>query len=197
MLIELKSLNKILTALDKQIRIHGGYHISLVVCGGSALAALGLVNRTTKDVDVLGKAEETDNGIKICKIKSFPKWLEEAAKTVARDYFLPENWLNLGPASQLETGLPKDFENRLVKKKYGEYLTVFFISRKDQVYFKLYAAIDRGDYHIQDLFSLKPTNKEIMEAVNWVLTQDVSEGFKLILKDFLKRHGYEDIAKRI
>jgi len=192
-----ENLNEIFSALDRQIGVHGGVPISLVVCGGTALAALGLVNRTTKDVDVLAQAEEAKEGIKVLKIDEFPQWLKEAAETVGRDFGLPEGWLNLGPASQLESGLPERFEKRLVKRRYGKYLTVYFTGRTDQIFFKLYAAIDRDDYHVQDLLALKPTEKEMEEATKWVLTQDVSEGFRLVLKDFLKRNGYGDIAKRI
>jgi hypothetical protein len=92
---------------------------------------------------------------------------------------------------------PDGLEGRLVKRDYGKYLTVYFISRTDQIYFKLYAAVDRNDYHVQDLFALNPTNKEMQGATKWVLTQDVSEEFRLVLKGFLERHGYETIAKRI
>lgn len=192
-----ENLNEIFFALDQQIEVYGGVPINLVVCGGTALAALGFVGRTTKDVDVLAQAEETEEGIKVLKIDEFPRWLEEAAKTVGRDFGLPEDWLNLGPASQLESGLPRGFEKRLVKKRYGRYLTVYFAGRADQIFFKLYAAVDRNDYHVQDLFALKPTEKEMEGATRWVLTQDVSEEFRLVLKDFLERYGYEDIAKRI
>ena len=190
-------IDKIFMALDRQIGVHGGIPIGLVVCGGTALAALGLVIRTTKDVDVLGVVVGPENGLRIQELKRFPEWLGEAAKAVERDFDLPENWLNLGPASQVELGLPEGLEKRLVRRNYGQYLTIYFISRIDQIYFKLYAAVDRNDYHVQDLLALKPTEVEIEKAAKWAITQDVSQGFKLILKDFLKRNGYEAIAERI
>ncbi len=165
------NIEEIFYALDRQIGVYSGSHIALVVCGGTALSALGLVSRTTKDVDVLGQVEIIDGKIRITKINEFPCWLKEAANTVGRDFDLPENWLNLGPASQLDTGLPDGFEERLIKKRYGTFLTVYFISRVDQIFFKLYAALDRGDYHVQDLFALKPTFKEMEEATQWILTQ--------------------------
>jgi hypothetical protein len=116
---------------------------------------------------------------------------------VGRDFDLPENWLNLGPASQVESGLPEGFERRLVKKVYGQYLTVYFISRVDQIHFKLYAAVDQNGYHVEDLFALKPTESEMEMAVKWVITQHVSEVFKSLLKDFLETHNHGSIAKRI
>jgi hypothetical protein len=190
-------IDEIFTALDRQIKVSKGSLLRLIVCGGTALAALGLVFRTTKDVDVLGKVLETGDGLIIQRITEFPRWLIEAAEKVRRDFDLPENWLNLGPASQVESGLPEGFEKRLVRKRYGDNLTIYFISRIDQVHFKLYAAVDRGEYHVQDLMALKPTKEEIDKAVKWVLTQDVSEAFKSLLKDFLEGQGYGNIAERI
>lgn len=97
----------------------------------------------------------------------------------------------------MDSGLPQGFEKRLVKKQYGNYLSIYYISRLDQIYFKLYAAVDRNDYHVDDLFQLKPTQQEIKDAARWVLTQGVSIGFKTILIYFLRKHGYEDISERI
>ena len=196
-MISRKNLDEILSALERQIQFHNGSPIGLLVCGGTALAALGLIDRTTKDVDVMAGVEETNQGMRIWKIRRFPKWLDKAAKTVARDFGLPEDWLNLGPASQMDLGLPSGIEGRLVKKSCGNYLSVYFISRTDQIFFKLYAAVDRNDYHVQDLIALRPTDDEIEEATRWVLTQDVSQEFRSILKDFLKKHRYGPIADRI
>ena len=50
---------------------------------------------------------------------------------------------------------------------------------------------------MDDLFALNPTPEEIEMAVQWVLTQDVSEGFRTILKDFLEKRGYDDISEKV
>jgi len=142
--VEPSIIDDIFEALDRQIRVRDGTPLGLVVCGGTALSALGLVMRTTRDVDVLGTVLETQNKRTIQRITKFPEWLMEAANKVGRDFDLPENWLNLGPASQVESGLPEGFEKRLVKKVYGQYLTIYFISRLDQIHFKLYAAVDQN-----------------------------------------------------
>jgi hypothetical protein len=195
--IEPGNIDDIFTALDRQIGVHGGMPLGLVVCGGTALSALGLVMRTTKDVDVLGMVLETPGGLIIQKIIKFQEWLTDAANKISRDFDLPENWLNLGPAAQVESGLPEGFEKRLVKRVYGQYLSIYYISRIDQIHFKLYAAIDRGDYHVQDLFALRPIEDEIEMAAKWVITQDVSDVFKALLKDFLEVHQYGAVAERI
>ena len=197
MQINYKIVDEIFTALDRQIGVLNGTPINLVVCGGTALAALGLVTRTTRDVDILGTVSATESGLTVHRIKEFPQWLIEAAGKVGRDFDLPKNWLNLGPASQVDLGLPEGFEKRLIDRRYGQYLTIYFISRLDQIHFKLYAAVDRDDYHVQDLIALMPTEDEMTMAATWVITQDVSEPFRLILKDFLEIHGYGAVAQKI
>jgi len=189
-MIDEKNIETIFIALDRQILAAEGVPISLVVCGGTALTALGLVLRTTKDVDVLGTLEEGE----VRKMGSFPGWLSEAAARVAADFDLPADWLNLGPESQLDTGLPRGLPERLERKTYGKRLTIYFVGRIDQIHFKLYASLDRGGYHVQDLFKLAPTSAELLEASRWVLTQDVSTGFKTILVSFLRQHGHEELA---
>jgi len=195
-MISRTNLDEILKALDRQIMVYGGSEINLVVCGGAALLTLGLINRVTKDVDVLGCLI----GNSVHFIRKFPDWLVRAAEKVARDYGLPEGWLNLGPAAQVKTGLPEGLTKRLIPKSYGDHLTIYYISyisRLDQIFFKLYAAVDRDDYHVQDLLILNPTPDEIREAAQWLLTQDTSMEFQDVLKDFLKKHGYPDVAQEI
>jgi hypothetical protein len=47
------------------------------------------------------------------------------------------------------------------------------------------------------LLKLKPTNEEIEAAALWSISQDISNGYRIILKDLLKRLGYEDVSKKI
>ena len=197
MRINQQNVEEIFKALDLQIKVNGGFPISLVVCGGTALAALRLVRRTTKDVDVLAKVTISGRKIKIEKINRFPDWFLRAAEVVKRDFNLPDNWINLGPAAQIDSGLPPGFEERLIKRTYGKYLTIYYISRIDQIYFKLYASIDRDSYHIQDLIKLEPSELEIENAAKWLLTQDASIEFRALLKDFIRGIGYGKIADKI
>lgn len=195
--IDSKELDQILKALDRQIWLEGGEQVSLVVIGGAALNALGLISRTTMDVDVLGEILETEKGVKIRKINDFPDFLKRAIEKVQRDFGLQDNWFNLGPASQLDLGLPSGFESRLIRKNYGKYLSVYFPSRWDLIHLKFFASIDRNSYHVQDLLNLNPTEKEIESAARWVLTQDVSQEFRLLTKNFLKKIGYEQVAEKL
>ena len=191
-------MDDIFSALESQIREEGGKRVSLVIIGGTALAVLGsFIRKSTKDVDVLGEAIEEKGIVKISKLERFPTYLERAIRKVARDYGLPGSWMNLGSASQLDLGLPEGFEKRLIRRIYGSHLTLYFAGREDLIHLKLFAAVDRDDYHVQDLFALKPTEEEIFRAARWALTQDVSPEFRTILKNFLKQYGYGDVVERL
>jgi hypothetical protein len=75
-----ENLSEVLKALERQIALRGNGPIGLVICGGSALAALGLTTRTTADADVLGQAEEEGGEVRVFPLPSLPVWLEEAAR---------------------------------------------------------------------------------------------------------------------
>ena len=47
------------------------------------------------------------------------------------------------------------------------------------------------------LAALNPSGKEVLAAARWTLTQDVSETFKELLKDFLIQHGYDNVAQEL
>jgi hypothetical protein len=48
-----KKINKALRLLDGRLTINQSNGFSLVVCGGTALNAMHLIQRTTKDVDIV------------------------------------------------------------------------------------------------------------------------------------------------
>jgi hypothetical protein len=126
------------SALDQAMSLLGNLMVArkrspihLVVCGGSALIALNLVTRTTKDVDVLATLDE---GQLNCA-RPLPEWLREDANAVRTELNLPDNWLNDGPADEnlFRLGLPTGVVGRLVQREFGPVLKVSFISRYDQI----------------------------------------------------------------
>lgn len=117
-----------------------GSHIEIVVIGGSALTALGLVKRATRDVDLLAIV---DNG-ELRLAEPLPQPLLTARSAVAADFGLTEDWLNAGPTNLLKWGLPEGFMSRVVTRPYGTALVVHFASRLDQIHFKLFATVDQG-----------------------------------------------------
>jgi hypothetical protein len=94
-------------------------------------------------------------------------------------------------------GLPKGFMTRSQVVKFGARLTAYFASRRDQIFFKVYASANRGGYHTQDLLALGPSDEEMLAAGKWCLTHDVSEGFRKILLSMYKELGYETAAKKL
>jgi hypothetical protein len=169
----------------------------IVVCGGSALILTGMIPRTTKDVDVVALIKAGH----LVSPAPLPDALLQGAKEVAEDLGLDHNWLNNGPSrgegGLFQMGLPAGFAERLTSVTYGERLVVHFIDRLDHIYFKLYASVDRGGYHIEDLRALDPTSEELAAAARWCMTHDVSDGFKMVLKRLLEELGYEDVAERV
>lgn len=184
-----EALDGILSALGDQLRALGA-RLEIVVVGGSALLALGLVRRPTKDVDVLAIAE---NG-ELHRADPLPGTLREAADRVTRDFGLDEDWLNAGPTDLLKWGLPDGFWSRITTQRYGEALTVHFAGRLDQIHFKLYAMVDQaGGRHEADLRVLRPTGQELVAAAKWSVTQDPSSGYRMMLEQALEQLGVRDV----
>jgi len=192
-------IKTILSALGEQLESSSVEPIELLVCGGSALIFLGLAQRTTKDVDILASVKQTEAGdISFIKATPLKEEFIAAAKKVARDFNLPENWINTGPTSAVDLGLPGGLIERVTTKEFGSKLTIHFLGRYDQIHLKLYAAVDQGaGVHYEDLLTLKPTAEELEQAARWSMTHDVSEGYQQILKDLLNHMGYSNVAKRL
>jgi hypothetical protein len=183
-----ETLDVLLGALGEQLGAFAG-HLELVVIGGSALTALGLVRRATRDVDLLAIAV---NG-ELRLAEPLPDVLLSARAAVARDFDLDENWLNPGPTDLIKWGLPHGFMARVVTRPYGPALVVHFAGRVDQIHFKLFAMVDQGGgRHETDLRALDPTRAELIAAARWSITQDPSPGYRSVLIEALRYLGVDD-----
>jgi hypothetical protein len=190
-----EALEQALRLLAEKLEFDRAEPVSLVVCGGASLIALGLVSRTTKDVDVLALMDEQG---RLLPSDPLPESVSRAVSEIAGQLDLYPNWLNGGPTDLLKWGLPQGFRDRLTRRDYGARLTIWHVSRLDQIHFKVFAATDAGPgRHVDDLLQLKPTKAELLSAARWALTQDASEGFVTILKEMLRELGHEDIAKQV
>jgi len=160
----------------------------LLAVGGSSLLLLGLIDRPTGDLDIIALLESGA----FHKLDELPEPLSEAAGQVAAALGLAGNWMNTGPASLLDFGLPEGWEGRLVTRKYGG-LCLNLPAREDQICLKLYAAVDRGpnDKHFEDLKKLAPTEPELVFAAQWTVTHDPSEAFRGELLKCLSAMGAE------
>jgi hypothetical protein len=127
---------------------------------------------------------------KLVRPSPLPDALTRARERVARDFGLPEDWLNSAPHSLLDFGLPQGFVERLERRDFGDSLSVHLASRLDQIHFKLFAMVDQGGgKHEADLRALEPTRLELEQAARWSLTHDPSEGFRSELERALTYLG--------
>ncbi len=190
-------LEQALALLGEVLARRGHSPCHFVICGGSSLLALDLVSRTaTRDVDVLARLEERQ----LVQAKPLSASILEAAEAVRAQLDLPKDWFNTGPADEsfFRLGFPVGIEDRLTPRTYSPALTVSFISRYDQIHFKLYAATDQGPgRHVSDLQDLRPTGDELLAAARWTRLQDPSEGFRFVLADLLTHLGHADLINRL
>jgi hypothetical protein len=165
-----------------------GHEFAVAIIGGAALNLLGIVDRTTADVDILAfatlpSAGAPDHVTLTEPPQPLPEPLDRAARIVARDLGLDPGWLNAGPALQWRAGLPPGLAKRVEWRRYAA-LWVGIVARYDLIFFKLFAAADATgtqSVHDQDLIAMRPTSAEIDAAAAWVRTQDASPEFHNIL----------------
>jgi hypothetical protein len=167
-----------------------GEHAAVVVVGGTALIMQGLVARVTRDVDVIAISHDPpEKESKVIEApEPLPEVLTRAISRVARDYNLPNDWMNTTVGLQWKTGLPEGFEERIHWRQYDG-LWLGLADRYDLIFLKLYAAADSEgptSVHFQDLMALQPNNEELGAAARWVRTQDPSEPFARILDEVLR-----------
>jgi len=191
------TLDKALGLLGELLAARNHPHQHFVVCGGSSLLALGLVSRTTtQDVDILARIDATG----LVTPRPLSDWLLAAAAEVGQQLDLPADWLNDRVAEEtlFRCGLPNGLQQRLTLRNYGPRLSISYISRRDQIFLKLHAAVDRdGGRHLQDLLDLMPTADELRDAAKWTRTQDPSEGFLMLLAQMLKYLGHEELIDQL
>jgi len=105
-------LEAALAALGDVLAYRGeAYEIVLV--GGGDLVLRGIISRSTKDADIFG--QRLGNG-RIVPLHRLPDALARAVSEVAEAHDLTPDWLNVGPESLLELGLPAGFEDRLTAR---------------------------------------------------------------------------------
>lgn len=181
-------IDELFDAVAAHLTVDGANH-EIVIIGGAALVMSGIVNRATRDVDVVALIE--DGGLVSSKVLPAP--LAEAVRRVAVDYGLDSNWLNSGPSDLMQFGLPPGFEGRLENRSYRSSLKVHVAHRYDIIHFKLYAMADQGSgRHEADLRALEPTRDDLLAAARWTVTHDPSPAFRSELAAVLKHLGITD-----
>ncbi|HYH79912.1 MAG TPA: hypothetical protein VEX86_08940 [Longimicrobium sp.] len=107
-----------------------------------------------------------------------------AIARVARDFSLPDDWLNTAVAAQWNQGLPPWLGDDLEWRSYDA-LRVGLAGRRTLITLKLFAAADQStrSVHAQDLAALAPTDAELEDAAAWVVTQDASPEFPRLVNE--------------
>jgi hypothetical protein len=166
-------LEEALAALG-ELLAERGEPCELLVVGGGSLLLLGLVDRPTADIDIVGQATP----LGYAKLVELPAFLATAAGEVGDALGLGFRWLNTGPAGLVDFGLPPGLKDRVEVRRYGA-LTLHIPAREDLIAFKLYAAVDLGERskHFQDLQAMTPTADELLAAARWTRTHDPSPGY--------------------
>jgi hypothetical protein len=141
----------------------------------------------------------TQANLEISNETILPPEVEKLVAEIGTEVGIRPDWFNFEAGPLIEFGFPDGMITRLVKKAYGVCLTVYFISRFDQVHFKMLAAMspEDGTRHLGDLLDLSPRENEVEAAVAWLLRRKTSPEFKAALRGLLDRIGYERIAEQI
>lgn len=139
----------------KRLRFEG------VAIGGAALVVLDIIQRSTRDVDLL----EVE----------IPEPISKAAIQFASLHGLSEQWFNAGPADLL-MNLPSNWKTDLQLLYSGKSLTLRTLSRINIIRTKFWAMCDRMR-DVDDLIAISPSDDEIKIAVQWVSPLDANPGW--------------------
>jgi hypothetical protein len=172
-----------------QLLAERGLRYELLAIGGGALQLLGLIARPTRDIDVVALVDDGS----LLPVAELPPPLQQAVEDTAKVLRLPSEWFNPGPRSLMDLGLPNGVLARAHRREWGG-LILHIADRSDQIFFKLYAAVDQGprSKHFDDLRSLEPSVDELRAAAAWAQTHDPSEGFANELRGALREFGIVD-----
>jgi hypothetical protein len=190
-----------LKALGEQLDAANAEPVELLVCGGTAMNLRGLTARATKDVDVVAVVSQ-EAGLPPDRLRSarpLPPAVVAARNRVARDFGVSEEWLNDGPASVMDFGLPEGCLARTAVLPFGSRLVVRVLGEFDLICLKLEALADTDvrSRHFQDLVALRPTPEVLRAACAWILSHNEPEGFLDSLKGALNALGASDVAREL
>lgn len=133
-----------------------GLSFAAIAVGGSALSIMGIIERQTRDLDLLTKA--------------IPLPIQNAALTFAKKKSLDAKWLNNAP-SELSKHLPENWMTLTEELFVGKALSLRCPCRLHMIYTKFWAMCDR-DRDLDDLIAMNPNATEILKAIEWTKPLD-------------------------
>jgi hypothetical protein len=157
--------------------------LEAIVVGGAALALLGVIDRQTRDVDILHPELSAEVALAA---------REFAAHLRRQGVALADDWLNNGPM-QLAEVLPEGWRCRGRLAFEGAALRLTVLGRADLLKTKLFALCDRGT-DLADCVALAPAPEELAEAEPWLAKQDANpmwpDHVRATLADLGRRLGH-------
>lgn len=160
-----------------------GLRLEAIATGGSALALMGVIQRETRDCDLI--EPELSREIQAAST-AFAEALRDCGE------ILRDDWLNNGPAS-LGPLLPAGWRHRIQPIFEGEALRLWALGRPELILSKLFALCDRG-LDLGDCLALRPSMEELAEAVPWLAAQDQHPDWpahvKATMSDLARRLGH-------
>jgi hypothetical protein len=171
---------EIIAAFDRYLAARQ-LELDAVVVGGTALNLLGIIDRPTKDCDVLHP--ELPAAV-LAAARSF------AREVRARGEALDDDWLNNGPAALIRQ-LPPTWQQDLQTVFRGAAISLQSLGRLDQLRAKLFALCDRG-IDLGDCVALAPTRDELALILPWVAEQDANPDWPAHVRATL-----EDLGRRL
>lgn len=147
--------------------------IRIVVSGGAALMAQGIISRSTFDVDVFARREFEGD---LTTAFPLPAWFKEIVSRVAIVEGLRPDWIN-ATTSLIGNGLeilPIKTLREIEETQYGERLKIGFLSREALILLKAYAISGRNEARdLTDFASLNPEPEQISGAIEWILSHSL------------------------
>ena len=137
--------------------------LDAVIIGGAALNLLGIVQRPTRDCDVLHPKIPPDV---LTAAREF------AMATRSAGTPLDDDWLNNGPQSLVDQ-LPPGWDLRLQDILSGTSMRIRCLGRIDLLRSKLFALCDRAT-DLLDCVAMAPTADELDLVMPWLTYQDAN-----------------------
>lgn len=162
--------NEIIPAFDEFLSKEG-LRFEAIAIGGSALNILGVVTRTTQDLDLLSSP--------------IPPVIATAAKAFAISQGIQSDWLNTGPIDLIQH-FPNNWMNDLVPLYTGQSLKLKTLARQLFINVKFWAICDRAR-DIDDLIAMAPTSNELRAAVEWTTPLDGNQHWPQFVQTNAKR----------
>ena len=189
----MSDIQNVLNALAEQLEVLHTGPVELIVCGGAAMQTLGYITRRTEDIDIIAHLDEA---MAIIRGRPPCPLFAQALRRVQKDFNLSNDWMSDRSRVLVDLGVPEGLLDRAEKRSFRINLIVHFIGRHDQICFKLYAAVDEfGGKHLDDLLAMKPSDGDLVKAAQWCISASPAKGYRKIIRDFLEKTGFSNVAE--